>query len=124
VRAQIRAEESRSRALALAHSGQFYFAKRDGFWKFHPVSIWSLNELMNYAKANEIPLNPLYGQGLDRVGYMPCTGFITWREQLSRTRPRYFKWLNREYQKSKGEPTLWEYSECPREPFLGDDQDE
>ena len=25
--------------------------------------------------------------------------------------PVYFKWLNREYQKSTGEPTLWEYED-------------
>ena len=105
----IRVEESRARALGVYQKGQYYYTIRDGLWKFHPVSLWSMTELMEYIKTHEIRLNPLYAEGYERVGCMPCTGFSYWREQLSKHRPRYFKWLNREYQKSVGAPTLWEY---------------
>jgi len=105
----IRVEENRARALAIFQKGQYYYAKRDGLYKFHPVSLWSLDELMNYVEKEGIELNPLYAEGYERVGCLPCTGFTQWREQLAEHRPRFYKWLNREYQKSAGEPTLWEY---------------
>jgi len=107
----LRVEESRPRALVIFQKGPFYKAKRDRVWRFHPVALWSLEELMKYAKDNDISLNPLYEQGLPRVGCMPCTGFTSWRQQLKMMNPKYFKWLNREFQKSKGAPTLWEFED-------------
>lgn len=107
----LRVEESRPRALVIFQKGPFYKAKRDRVWRFHPVALMSLEELMRYVKINDIELNPLYAQGLPRVGCLPCTGFTTWREQLRIMKPQFFKWLNREYQKSVGEPTLWEYED-------------
>ncbi len=105
----LRVEESRPRALAIYQRGPYYLAKRDGIWKFHPVAVWSMGKLMRYVKDHDIPLNPLYEKGLPRVGCMPCTGFLDWRQQLMEVNPEYYKWLNREYQKSLGEPTLWEF---------------
>lgn len=107
----LRVEENRPRALAIFQKGPYYFAKRDGLWKFHPIALWPLEKLMKYAQDQDIRLNPLYEQGLPRVGCMPCTGFSTWREQLKMMNPHFYKWLNREYQKSQGEPTLWEFED-------------
>jgi len=113
----IRAEESRPRCLSIAQHGQFQFVKRDGFWKFHPVSLWSLKELMEYVEKYEIPLNPLYSQGYNRIGCMPCTGFSYWRQQLAKHQPKYYRWLNKEYLKSKKDSegkfqvTMWEYDQ-------------
>lgn len=107
----LRVEENRPRALVVFQKGVYYQANRDGLWRFHPVAIWTLEELMNYVGRHQIPLNPMYEKGLPRVGCMPCTGFLGWREQLSEINPRFYKWLNREYQKSIGEPTLWEFED-------------
>jgi len=107
----LRVEENRPRALVIFQKGPYYYAKRDNLWKFHPIALWPLEKLMDYAKLHDIPLNPLYEQGLPRVGCMPCTGFSSWREQLKMMNPRFFKWLNQEYQKSRGEPTLWEFED-------------
>lgn len=117
----IRVEESRARALGIYQKGQFYYTIRDRIWKFHPVSLWSMSEMNEYIELNGIELNPLYAEGYERVGCLPCTGFSQWREQLSKHRPRFYKWLNREYQKSQGEPTMWEYFEpqdCRQDPDL------
>ena len=123
----LRVEESRPRALGIYQVGPFYKAKRDGLWKFHPVALWTLQQLMDYVALHSIPLNPLYEKGLPRVGCLPCTGFTTWREQLSKTKPHFYRWLNREYQNRKGEPTLWEYQDvdgCRQEAMLyGKSQD-
>ncbi len=107
----IRVEENRPRALTIFQKGVYYYAKRDELWKFHPVALMSLKDLMKYVKDHEIPLNPLYEKGLPRVGCQPCTGFNTWRQQLKMINPKFFKWLNREYQNSLGEPTLWEFED-------------
>jgi len=107
----IRVEESRPRALLIYQKGVYYKANSDGIWRFHPVALLTLNQIMEYANSHNIPLNPLYNRGLPRVGCRPCTGFIGWRKQLSQVNPRFYKWLNREYQKSKGEPTLWEFED-------------
>lgn len=107
----LRVEENRPRALVIFQKGVYYKANRDRIWRFHPVALWPLGKLMKYAKEHDIPLNPLYEQGLPRVGCRPCTGFTTWRKQLSMISPKFYKWLNREYQKSMGEPTLWEYED-------------
>lgn len=63
------------------------------------------------------PYDPTFGGTLipeeiaEPGNCLPCTGFTTWREQLRIMRPEFFKWLNQEYQKSVGEPTLWEYED-------------
>ncbi len=107
----LRVEESRPRAFTINQKGVYYQAVKDKLWRFHPVAIMTLVDLMKYAKEQAIPLNPLYAQGLPRVGCRPCTGFIGWRQQLAQVNPKFFKWLNREYQKSQGEPTLWEFED-------------
>ena len=118
----LRVEESRPRALAIYQKGPYYYTIRDGLYKYHPVALWSLGELMTYTGENDIPLNPLYAMGLPRVGCMPCTGFIGWREQLKHTKPKLFQWVNREFQKSIGEPTLWEFQDL-FDPCLSDNDD-
>ncbi len=127
----IRVEESRPRALGIFQKGLCYLAERDGLWKFHPVALLSLEELMAYVKREGIPLNPLYEPhlvgdpippGLSRIGCMPCTGFTTWREQLAEQNPKLFRFVNDSFQKYKGEPTLWEFYEqndtCRQEPEI------
>ena len=105
----IRVEENRPRALSTFQVGVYHYTKRDKLWKFHPIALWPLTQLMKFVKEENIEINPLYARGLPRVGCMPCTGFSSWRQQLKMMNPKYFKWLNREVKKSQGEPTLWEY---------------
>lgn len=105
----LRVEESRPRALAIFQKGPYYRTVRDGLFKFHPVALWPLGDLMKYVSDFDFPLNPLYDMGLPRVGCMPCTGFIGWREQLKEMKPKLFMMVNRALQKSIGEPTLWEF---------------
>lgn len=116
----IRAEESRVRALTIGFHGQYYLAKRENLWKFHPVSLWSQSELDGHLEAAKVEINPVYCRGLRRCGCWPCTGFLSWREELGRTYPKLYKWLNREFQKAEGTPTLWEYEDsdqCSQAPL-------
>lgn len=112
----IRVEESRPRALGIYQVGLYYHAKRDGLWKFHPIALWTVEDLENYAKRQGFEFNPLYKEkGLSRIGCMPCTGFTTWREQLKHVNPKLFRFVNDAFQNKRGEPTLWEFEESPSE---------
>ncbi len=41
--------------------------------KFHPIYDWSLDDVWEYAKSNQIPYNPLHDKGFPSIGCAPCT---------------------------------------------------
>jgi len=41
--------------------------------KFHPVFNWSLDEIKEYIKKNNIPYNTLHDKGFPSIGCAPCT---------------------------------------------------
>lgn len=41
--------------------------------KVSPLAQWTTREVWQYAKANDIPLLPLYAQGYTSIGCEPCT---------------------------------------------------
>jgi len=52
------------------------FDKPNGKIKVNPLIDWSLDEVWNYIKANNIPYNPLHDQGFPSIGCLPCTRAI------------------------------------------------
>lgn len=42
-------------------------------FNFHPLFDWSLDEVENYVKENNIPYNSLYDKGYLSIGCEPCT---------------------------------------------------
>ncbi len=44
--------------------------------KFHPILNWSLTEVKNYIKKNNIPYNTLHDKGFVSIGCAPCTRAI------------------------------------------------
>jgi phosphoadenosine phosphosulfate reductase len=44
--------------------------------KVNPLIEWSLNDVLNYIKENNIPYNPLHDQGYPSIGCLPCTRAI------------------------------------------------
>jgi phosphoadenosine phosphosulfate reductase len=52
------------------------FDKPNGKIKVNPLIDWSLDEVWNYIKANNIPYNPLHDQGFPSIGCFPCTRAI------------------------------------------------
>lgn len=65
----LRASQSANRAgMALAgHDAGF------GILKVNPLIDWSREEAAAFAAANDVPLNPLHGQGFLSIGCQPCT---------------------------------------------------
>ncbi len=41
--------------------------------KFHPIYNWTLDEVKNYIKHNNIPYNTLHDRGFPSIGCAPCT---------------------------------------------------
>lgn len=44
----------------------------EGFDIVHPVASWSAQQTVDYVVRKRVRLNPLYSQGMHRVGCMPC----------------------------------------------------
>lgn len=41
--------------------------------KYHPLFHWSLDDVKNYVKQHNIPVNPLHDKGFPSIGCSPCT---------------------------------------------------
>jgi len=89
----ITAAESRNRMFLERNCGDYYFAKTQGLWKCHPIMSWSFDEVWQYIRENEIPYNPFYDRFPEqRVGCLPCTGFIGWEDKMAKAFPKmYYK---------------------------------
>lgn len=58
-------------------SQQRKFAKRiehtmGGLYNFRPIAAWTAQQTVDFVLSRGIKLNPLYSQGMGRVGCMPC----------------------------------------------------
>lgn len=65
----VRRDESPTRALTQLIT----WDERNGLIKVNPVAAWSFNDLLDYATAHEVPVNPLVANGYPSIGCAPCT---------------------------------------------------
>jgi len=97
----LRAAEARMRFFVIRNRGQYFYSKRWGCWRCHPIAFWSDLDMRNYIKENGMPLNCIYekkdteGNPISRCGCQPCTGFINWEKQLSATNPKLYEYVQR-----------------------------
>jgi phosphoadenosine phosphosulfate reductase len=82
----LRREQSPSRAN-LAETESFTLPSRKVIRKISPLAQWSTKEVWDYAKANAIPLLPLYALGYTSIGCEPCTSL-----PLDPSNPRSGRW--------------------------------
>ncbi len=96
----ITADESQNRFFLFHRCGPYYFAKKQGLWKCHPIMDFTEAEVYEAHDILGIPLNPAYKvRGVPRVGCMPCTAHLHWEEQMaSANLPLY-----RKIQKMRGQ---------------------
>lgn len=43
-----------------------------GIYAFRPIAGWTAQQTVDFVRSHGIELNPLYSQGMNRVGCMPC----------------------------------------------------
>lgn len=63
----IRAEESRARAM-LPELDEVAV----GLWNYRPILTWTAGQVFDFHRKHGVRWNPLYEQGMGRVGCMPC----------------------------------------------------
>lgn len=91
----LRCAESSVRMFVLAQRGQYYHTSKYGeLWRYHPIGFWSQKQVREYFTINNLPVNEIYKK-VDRSGCMPCTGFLKWEAQLSKTNPKMYRIVQR-----------------------------
>lgn len=68
----IRAEQSGNRQ----DMAQLEWDEAHQLFKFHPLLHWSLDQVKEYLKINNVPYNPLHDKGFVSIGCAPCTRAI------------------------------------------------
>jgi len=68
----LRRDQSPSRA-SLQESEPFRLPSGKQIQRVAPIASWTARDVWRYAKANDIPLLPLYELGYTSIGCEPCT---------------------------------------------------
>jgi len=90
--------ESRLRMFTACQRGQEYFSKKDGLTKIHPIMFWRPEEVLEFSRRVQIPVNPAYEKySIDRLGCVPCTSHKYWREQMVKTNPRMYEFIQERF---------------------------
>jgi phosphoadenosine phosphosulfate reductase len=55
-------------------------------YKFNPLKDWSLDQVIQYLKLNQVPYNPLHDKGFISIGCSPCTRAVQPGEDIRRGR--------------------------------------
>lgn len=86
----ITAVESWIRMFNARDRGTCYFNKKWNIQKVHPILYWTEEEVFAFFESEGIPNNPLYSQGLRRVGCMACTAYKDWEATMAVVNPKLY----------------------------------
>jgi phosphoadenosine phosphosulfate reductase len=84
--AALRREQSPSRA-SLQEVEPFHLLSDKVIQRVSPLAGWTMNDVLDYARRNDIPLLPLYDRGFTSIGCEPCTTL-----PLDPSNPRSGRW--------------------------------
>ncbi|MES3018977.1 MAG: phosphoadenylyl-sulfate reductase [Bacteroidota bacterium] len=65
----IRADQSMNRE----HMDNVEWDEGNQILKYHPIFDWTLDQVKEYIRENNIPYNPLHDKGFPSIGCAPCT---------------------------------------------------
>lgn len=65
----IRADQSMNRE----HMDNVEWDEGNQILKFHPIFDWTLDQVKEFIRENNIPYNPLHDKGFPSIGCAPCT---------------------------------------------------
>lgn len=68
----VRADESPGRALLAANEHRMTHENGAEVWNYRPILNWTADECFAMHRKHGVEHNPLYAQGMGRVGCMPC----------------------------------------------------
>ncbi|MDR2099357.1 MAG: phosphoadenylyl-sulfate reductase [Campylobacteraceae bacterium] len=58
------------------------YDEKFNLFKINPLAFWSDDELFDYIKEYNLPLNPLYAKGFKSIGCKPCTRAVNEGEDI------------------------------------------
>ena len=82
----IRRDQTKDRA----HAGVLEEDLRFGLLKVNPLVSWTSQDVSEYVKQHDVPVNPLHEQGYPSIGCFPCTSRVLPGED-----PRAGRWRGR-----------------------------
>ncbi len=65
----IRADQSMNRE----HMDNVEWDEGNQILKYHPIFDWTLDQVKEYIRENNVPYNPLHDKGFPSIGCAPCT---------------------------------------------------
>ena len=68
----VRASESAARAVLSELEDEPIGHRSWGGWVWRPLLQWTIADVLKIHNAHQVPVNPLYQKGMDRVGCYPC----------------------------------------------------
>jgi 3'-phosphoadenosine 5'-phosphosulfate sulfotransferase (PAPS reductase)/FAD synthetase len=68
----VRADESLRRSLLTMREHKATHAGGGELWNFRPILQWDVEQVFAMHRKHDVKPNPLYAQGMGRVGCMPC----------------------------------------------------
>jgi len=99
-------DEGRQRRSNYIMRGPYYYAKTLNIWRCTPIIWWTSEDIWEYIELNNIPVHPAYKKyNLERLGCMPCTGYINWRKTMAERHFNIYKKITRDM----GQPTIEEW---------------
>lgn len=77
---------------------QRWYKRLTDKWHYNPIMHWTVEEVWEYTRKNNIPINPVYTKwnGLyPRCGCLPCTAYTSWEDRLSISHPKLYQYLKK-----------------------------
>ena len=87
----ITAVENRTRMFNARDYGTCHYSTKTKTQRIHPILWWTPDEVREYITSQELPMNPVYAKGAERVGCMPCTAHKFWEEQMRKVNPKLYE---------------------------------
>lgn len=82
--------ESRLRMFA-ALKGPCLHLKKEKVCKIKPILWWTEDEVWDFIREQDLPINEAYSKGANRMGCLPCTAYKHWEQQMQKVNPKLYR---------------------------------
>lgn len=97
----LRVQESLMRKLNFADYGALRYTSTYNTLNAWPLYAWTENDIAEYIAVNSLPLNPIYGQGYNRVGCWACLQDMFYKDSrlftLQEKHPRLYETIRKKF---------------------------
>ncbi|MHA1438257.1 MAG: phosphoadenylyl-sulfate reductase [Promethearchaeota archaeon] len=72
----------REQSITRKHIKKIEWDENNNIFKINPLADWTIDQVWEYIKNNNVPYNRLYDQGFTSIGCLPCTRPIKFGEDI------------------------------------------